>query len=115
MHQTVVLRGGIADPAAHRDRHAFGGGIEMRQDLDQQIAVDLGERNAEHASEIQKFRGVGAGLDDAMIRLADDQKRAMRLDRAGEVDLFTFAIRKIGGPECGAARGMTCHSILCVV
>ena len=48
---------------------------------------------------LRNVGGVGAGLDDAMIGFADDQQGAMRLNGAREMNLFPFAVRKIGFSE----------------
>ncbi len=124
MQQAIEFGRRAADPAAHRDRHALAGRflagsflagrflarrflaegilageVEMRQNAIQQIAVEFGERHSDHLPQTEEFRRVGARLNDSMIRLADDQQRAMRLDRAGEMDFFPFAVRKIGRSE----------------
>ena len=56
--------------------------------------------------EVQKRAGVGAGLDDSVIGLADNQQRAVRLNGAREMNLFPFAVRKIGFSERWGSVGM---------
>jgi len=71
----------------------------MRQDTNEQIAIEIGERHADNLLQIEEFGGIGAGLDDAMIGFADNQQGAVRLNRAREMNLFAFAVRKIGLSE----------------
>jgi hypothetical protein len=99
MQQAVELRAGAADPAPDGDRHALGSRIQMRQNTKQQIAVELGERHPDYLLQVEKCRGVCTGLDDAVIWFADDQQRTVRLNRSREMNLFPFAVRKIGFSE----------------
>jgi hypothetical protein len=78
----------------------------MRKNPKQQIAVEFGERHSDNLSEIEKCTSVSAGLNHAVIGFADDQQRAMRLNRAREMNLFPFAIRKIGFSERWGSEGM---------
>ena len=71
----------------------------MGKDLDQQIAIEIGERHADDLLQIEEFRGVRAGLNDAMIGLTDNQQGAVGLNRAREMNLFPFAVRKISFSE----------------
>ena len=71
----------------------------MWKDTNQQIAIEIGERHADNLLQIEEFGSVGAGLDDAMIGFADDQQGAVGLNRAREMNLFPFAVRKIGFSE----------------
>ena len=69
--------------------------VEMRENTKQQVAIDVGQRRSDHAVALQIEKGgsVGACLDHDMIGFANQQERAMRLDRARQMDLLTFTIR----------------------
>ena len=45
-------------------------------------------------------RSDGPAIRDTVIWLADDQQGAVGLNRAREMDLFPFAVRKVGFSEC---------------
>ena len=49
------------------------GWVEVRKNSDQQVAVEIGERHSVDLLQIEKFSGIGAGLNDTVIGLADDQ------------------------------------------
>jgi hypothetical protein len=78
----------------------------MGKDTDQQIAIEIGKGHADDLLQIQKFGSVGAGLNDPMIGFADDQQSAVRLNRARKMNLFPFAVRKIGFSERGGSERM---------
>ena len=78
----------------------------MWEDTNQQIAIEIGERHADDLLQIEEFGGVGAGLDNTMIGFADDQQGAVGLNRAREMNLFAFAVRKIGRSERGGSERM---------
>jgi hypothetical protein len=71
----------------------------VRENPKKQVAVEVSERNPDDPFQIEEFGGVGAGLDDAVIRFADNQQGTMRLNGAREMNLFPFAVRKIGFSE----------------
>ena len=73
MQQAVEIRARATDAATHRNRQALRGRTKVRQNSKQQIAIKLGERHSDDPLEIEKFRGIGAGLYHAMVGLADDQ------------------------------------------
>ena len=54
----------------------------MWKDANQEIAVEIGERYTGDLLQIEEFGSVGAGLDNTMIRFADDQQGAVGLNRA---------------------------------
>jgi hypothetical protein len=78
----------------------------MRKNPQQEITVEFRERQPDDLPEIEEFSGIRAGLNHAMVGLADHQQRAMRLDGAREMDLFPFAVRKIGFSERWGSVGM---------
>ena len=106
MQQAVEFRAWVSDAASHGDRHALRSRIEVRQNAKQQVAVEFGERLPDDLFQIEEFVGIGAGLDDAVIGFADDQQGAMRLNGAREMNLFPFAVRKIGFSERWGGQGM---------
>lgn len=73
MQKPVIIGAGASDPAAHCDRHSLRGWVEVRKNSDQQVAVEIGERHSVDLLQIEKFSGIGAGLNDTVIGLADDQ------------------------------------------
>ena len=51
--------------------------------------------------EAEEGGGIDARLQDRRAGLVEQQQRAVRLDRAGEVDLLAFAVREVGIAEGG--------------
>ena len=78
----------------------------MRQNTQQQIAIEVAQPHSKNLPKVQKCDCVGAGLDNFVIRFADNQQRTVRLNRACEMNLFPFAIRKIGFSERWGGVGM---------
>ena len=69
----------------------------MRPDAVGQIAAEARPAPAEQPSaRPRNGGGIGAGLDDDVVRLAHHQQRAVRLDRAGEMDLLALAVGQVG-------------------
>ena len=58
------------------------------------------------AGQAQESAGLRAALNDHAVGLTDQQKRAIGLDRGGEVDLLPLTIGKIGCTE-GGGRALT--------
>ena len=48
----------------------------MRQDLQEEIAIELGQWPAEQRVDVQERAGIGADLDDDIVRLTRDEQRA---------------------------------------
>ncbi len=83
----------LADMAAHGDRHGIRRVGQMRADHGCEIAAEIGKAAADQpAGNAEKRGGVGAGARDHQIGFAQQQQRAMRLDRAGQMDLLAFAV-----------------------
>src|SRR5215469_6094678 len=77
---------------------------KVRKDLQQQVAVDVGQRTADDVIDFEDVSGVGARLDDDVLRLSDDEQGAVRLNRSSEMNLFTLAVGKRSLPESGRCK-----------
>ena len=65
----------------------------MGLDLLVQVAAYFGETTPDKVTrQAEKFRRIGADLDDVVVRLVHDQQGAMRLNRAGELNLLSFTV-----------------------
>lgn len=68
----------------------------MRTDAGCEIAFEARDRPPEQlAAKPQEIGRIRTGLHDHIVGLAHDQQRAMRLDRAGEMDRLALAVREI--------------------
>jgi len=91
--------------AAHGRRDGVQPLMSMGPDQRHEVAAQVRQRRADHAvPTAQKGPGVGTGLDDDEIGLAQQKQGAVGLDGAREVDLLALAIGQIG-PAKGRIRG----------
>ena len=104
MDRAVVSLLWTAEATAKCHRLRMQRSTEMRQDLQEQVAVELGQRTADDRIDVEKLGRVGAGLDDDVVRLLHDEQHAMRLNGACQMDLFTLANRKRRLPERGRRK-----------
>jgi hypothetical protein len=66
----------------------------MRRKPFREVTRELFQRLADRAmAQAEKSRGIFACLHDSMIAVPYEQERAMRLDRAGEMNLLALAVR----------------------
>ena len=100
MQQTIERDQRIPDTAAHGDGNGMQRFVQVRMDASRQICRELLERAPDHVPvEIEEFRRVRAGLNDDVIGLPHDEQSAVRLDRTGEMNLLSLAVRQVGLPE----------------
>ncbi len=111
MHESVEGDVRLAQRAAYAQRNRIEFGGQMRREARGEVARQFVEPPADgRRLQAEESRRVGARLDDGQVRFTDDQQRAMRLDRACEMDLLALAIGKIGLAECRGRRRVPGHS-----
>ncbi len=81
-----------SDGAANRNRNVSGIADAVETSLPQGSAEFAQRKAAQRSTNPDETRGVLAFLRDDMIRVPQDDQSAARLDRAGDMDPFTFAI-----------------------
>src|ERR1700755_1677494 len=77
---------------------------QVRQYLQQQVAVQLRQRPADDWFDLQEVGRVCARLDDDIVRLLHDEQHTVRLNRSSKMNLFALAIGERGLPEGGRCK-----------
>jgi hypothetical protein len=97
--------------APHRDGADVEGFGAFAGDRAGEGAGDIGEAETRQiAGQAEESGGVFAVLHDDAGGFAAEQQGAVGLDRSGELDLFTLAIREVGGSEPGCRCDVRCHA-----
>lgn len=110
VQQAIVFGCRIADATANGPGNRVQRIVQMGLNPARQTLGESLQRAAEEVGvQPEKRCGIVADLHHGLIGFVDDQQRAVRLDGAGQVDLFALAVRQIRLTEGGWRGGWRGH------